>query len=140
MFRLGCSFANETQLNVSLLEKHEIVDFHYGKDYLENFVMKVNHPGIEKHEFSHLDCPHGDFNGSGYFVIGKIVNNNELHLTAFLVPSKHTLYIPPNTIHSNDYLQGTWRTMLALDDIDRVILKKPTSEGNSKNIFRFTFA
>ncbi len=34
------------------------------------------------------------------------------------VPTRHTLYIPPFTIHSNDYLRGTWRTMLS-DEVSR---------------------
>ena len=29
------------------------------------------------------------------------------------VPTWHTLYTPPNVLHTNNYLRGTWRTMLA---------------------------
>jgi hypothetical protein len=31
-----------------------------------------------------------------------------LHVTAFRIPVRHTLYLPGGTIHSNDYLRGTW--------------------------------
>jgi hypothetical protein len=85
-----------------------------------------------------LDCPHDDHTQSGRFVLGKIVND-ELHLTAFIIPSKHTLYIPPYAIHSNDYLSGTWRTMLAAADIDRVVLKRKRNDGNLTEVFSFDF-
>ena len=29
------------------------------------------------------------------------------------VPTWHTLYTPPHLLHTNNYLSGTWRTMLA---------------------------
>ena len=31
-----------------------------------------------------------------------------LHVTAFRIPVRHTLYLPAGVIHSNDYLKGTW--------------------------------
>jgi hypothetical protein len=31
-----------------------------------------------------------------------------LHITAFRIPVRHTLYLPGGTVHSNDYLKGTW--------------------------------
>ena len=122
---------------MSLLQIHEIEDFEYYKDYFNDFVQS-NLPGLERHEFAHLDCPHGHHTENGHFILAKIVNNDELHLTAFQIPSKHTLYIPPNTIHSNDYLRGKWRTMLAMADIDRVVLKRKRADGNLE-IFSFDF-
>ena len=29
------------------------------------------------------------------------------------VPTRHTIYTPRDILHTNNYLQGTWRTMLA---------------------------
>ena len=135
---LGCCFANETQLKISLLHQHEIEDFKYHPEYFSGFVESINHPGLERHGFAHLDCPHGDYKDNGRFILGKIINGDELHLTAFQIPSRHTLYIPPNTIHSNDYLCGTWRTMLAVADIDRVVLKRRRADKNLE-IFAFDF-
>ncbi|CAM4760835.1 unnamed protein product [Rotaria magnacalcarata] len=136
----GCAFANETQLKIYLINSYEIVDFQYLPNYFDDFVLNVNQPGIEKHAFAHLDCPHGDHSESGYFIIGKVVDQNELHLTAFIIPSKHTLYVPSNTIHSNDYLRGKWRTMLTTADVDRVILKKPSVNRNTLEVFSFKFS
>ena len=31
----------------------------------------------------------------------------------FQVPKFHTLYTPPHVLHTNNYLRGTWRTMLS---------------------------
>ncbi len=58
--------------------------------------------------FSNQDCPLDVQNG--YFVIGKFTAETEttLHLTAFRIPVHHTLYLPGGTVHSNDYLRGTW--------------------------------
>ena len=58
--------------------------------------------GLEKHAFAHLDCPFDE--ESGVFMLGKF-EGEELHLTAFKIPTRHTLYVPPHTIHCNDYLK-----------------------------------
>ena len=58
--------------------------------------------GLEKHAFAHLDCPFDE--ESGVFMLGKF-EGEELHLTAFKIPTRHTLYVPPYTIHCNDYLK-----------------------------------
>lgn len=124
-------------MKVLLLHTHETEDFEYHEGYFEKYV-EPNGPGLERHEFAHLDCPHEHHHRNGRFILGKIVNGNELHLTAFQIPAKHTLYIPPNTIHSNDYLRGKWRTMLAVADIDRVVLKQRRANGDL-GTFAFDF-
>lgn len=135
----GCSFAEGNQLKISLLYRHGIQDFTYENQYLEDYVTLSNGgSGLEKHEFSHLDCPLEE--DSGNFILGKIVGDNELHLTAFHVPIRHTLYIPANVIHSNDYLKGTWRTMLSDEaEIDHVHLVRPNSQGELEH-FKFEFS
>ncbi|CAF1034223.1 unnamed protein product [Didymodactylos carnosus] len=137
----GCKFANNTEVRVSLLQRHGTFDVKYQANYLPGFVLAQNGPGLERHQFSHLDCPHEHFLRSGKFILGKFVDKaeTELHLTAFIIPCKHTLHIPPKIIHSNDYLQGTWRTMLGRDDVDRVILTRQTSNGNLTERFMFDF-
>merc|ERR1712154_190697 len=52
----------------------------------------------------------GRENESGVIVIGKVAENNMLCLTAFIVAKGQTLYIPPDTIHTNDYQRGLWRS------------------------------
>lgn len=120
-----------------MLHRHETEDFEYHEGYREKFV-ESNGPGLERHEFAHLDCPHSHHTRNGWFILGKITNDDELHLTAFQIPIRHALYIPPNTIHSNDYLKGKWRTMLAEADIDRVVLKRRRLAGGLQT-FAFDF-
>ncbi|CAF1107773.1 unnamed protein product [Rotaria magnacalcarata] len=129
----GCCLANESQMKVSLLHRHAIQDFTYHENYYNEFVK--GRAGLEKHEFAHLDCPFQE--DSGFFILGKFLeqNENELHLTAFKIPLKHTIYVPPLTIHSNDYLQGTWRTMLSdAADIDHVIIERERYNGTRDQI------
>ncbi|CAF5143653.1 unnamed protein product, partial [Rotaria sp. Silwood1] len=58
-----------------------------------------------------------------------------LHLSAFLIPLKHTLYVPPFTLHSNDYLKGTWHTMLSdATDTDHVRLEQERYDGEMNQI------
>ncbi|CAF1031247.1 unnamed protein product [Didymodactylos carnosus] len=119
----GCCLASSAQIKVSLSHRHCLQDFIYNENYVQDYVKNDGHGGLEMHGFAHLDCPLND--NSGYFILGRFVdkNNSELHLTAFHIPTKHTLYVPPMTIHSNDYLKGRWRTMLSDEtSIDHVSL------------------
>lgn len=133
-----CSFADAQQEKISLLFRHGIQDFTYENGYLEKYVTTANGgAGIEKHDFSHLDCPLAE--DSGIFILGKFVENGDLHITGFRIPVRHTLYVPGGTIHSNDYLKGTWRTMLSDEtNIDHVHLTQRLSEGHEEK-FRFEF-
>ena len=136
----GASLADSTQVQVSLMYRHGIQDFTYQNKYLEDYVMATNGgSGLEFHDFSHLDCPLED--DSGHFIMAKM-EGDDLHVTAFKVPTRHTLYIPGGVIHSNDYLAGTWRTMLSDEtDIDHVHIMKRRRQNNDKDLlhFRFTF-
>ena len=68
-----------------------------------------------------------------------------MHLTAFIIPLGHTVYIAPRVVHSNDHMKGLWRTMLGSpeneeptpeDKIDHVLLMKK-SEGEEKPVDLF---
>ena len=137
----GCSLADSDTIKVSLMYRHAIQDFTYENKYISEYVAnpkKQAGAGMEKHAFSHLDMPLD--NADGYFVLGKL-EGDELHLTAFKVPTRHCLYVPGGTIHTNDYLQGTWRTMLSDEaPIDHChIMRKSTTaqDGLEKFIFNF---
>lgn len=136
----GASLADGQQLKVSLLYRHGIQDFTYENTYLSDYVTNENAlggAGIERHEFSHLDCPLDE--DAGYFIMGKL-DGDELYLTAFKVPTRHTLYVPGGVIHSNDYLKGTWRTMLSDETvIDHVQLVRSQRKGNIEEQEHFTF-
>ena len=134
----GASLADSTQVEVSLMCRHGIQDFTYENDYLEDYVESENGGcGLEMHEFAHLDCPLQD--DSGYFVIGKMFDQT-LHLTAFKVPTRHTLYLPGGLIHSNDYMKGTWRTMLSDAAIDHCHIMKQTEENRNDELVGFEFS
>ena len=127
---------------MTLVQRLGVWDFKYARTYLHDYVIEKNEPGLERHAFPHLDCPHSSHTRSGRFILAKFAENKEeteLHITAFIIPRKHTLYIPPYAIHSNDYLQGTWRTMLSGDDIDRVVMKRNRYEINFPETFTFAF-
>ena len=49
------------------------------------------------------------------------------------VPTRHTIYTPKDVLHTNNYLQGTWRTMLADGKVNEGKLLR-----NNK-MLRFTF-
>ncbi|VDI13951.1 switch-associated protein 70 [Mytilus galloprovincialis] len=134
----GCSFADSQQEKISLLFRHGIQDFTYENGYLEKYVTATNGgAGIEKHDFSHLDCPLSE--DSGFFILAKFVDNGDFHITAFRLPVRHTLYVPGGVIHCNDYLKGTWRTMLSDEtDIDHVHLTHVVEKGHEEK-FRFSF-
>lgn len=137
----GASLATGNQVKVSLLYRHGIQDFTYENNYLEQYVTAENAlggAGIEKHDFAHLDCPFE--HDSGFFILGKM-EKDVLHLTAFKVPTRHTIYVPQGVIHSNDYLKGTWRTMLSDEaNIDHVQLVKMHRKGNREELEHFTFS
>ncbi|XP_052711696.1 uncharacterized protein LOC128186004 [Crassostrea angulata] len=135
----GCTFADARPETVCIPCRHVIQDFTYKDSYLKNYVEGKNRgAGLERHEFVYLDCPLDD--DSGFFVLGKL-SEDEFHLTAFRVPKRHTLYVPANCIHSNDYLKGTWRTMLSDEsNIDQVFLKRKTKENGENKLQSFTFS
>lgn len=135
----GCMFADGRPEEVFIPYRHVIQDFTYKDSYLTNYVEGENRgAGLERHEFVHIDCPLDD--DSGFFVLGKM-SEDELHLTGFRVPKRHTLYVPADCIHSNDYLKGTWRTMLSDEtNIDHVFLKRKTKENGENKLQSFTFS
>lgn len=91
---------------------HTMQDFRYNKDYFKRYAKEKG--GLEVHTFAHVDCPLDTLDESGMFIIGKWNDDgNALFLTAFRVPQLHSLFVPGGTVHSNDYLCGTWRTMLS---------------------------
>ena len=141
-----CSLATGNQMQVSLLYRHGLQDFTYENNYLQDYVTHeqgAGGAGLETHEFAHLDCPLDE--DAGVFVIGKLVTvdgGNELHLTAFKVPTLHTIYVAPDVIHSNDYLKGTWRTMLSDEaNIDHVqlVYRRRNGKVESYEHFQFSF-
>ena len=134
----GCSLISDKSIGqVELGDEHVIQDFMYSKDYFRKYVTGVG-AGIERHEFAHIDCPLSPLDESGFFLLGKWIEEGEdtfLCITMFRVPQLHALYVPGGTIHSNDYLRGTWRTMLSWTadlPIDHVTLSSIEEDGSTK--------
>jgi len=102
-----------TQDVITLRHRSIVVEYHYQPDYLDRYVIDVcGGCSIEHHEFAHVDMPLD--NGSGHLVIGRIDPIDQaLELTAFVVQPLQRVYIPEQTIHTNDFLLGKWETMLS---------------------------
>jgi hypothetical protein len=98
---------------ISLSHRSIVVDFRYQQNYLQHYVIDVcGGCSIEHHAFAHVDMPLDEH--SGHLVIGRIDPADQaLELTAFVVRPFHRVYIPAKTIHTNDFLLGTWETLLS---------------------------
>ena len=139
------TIAESNDNEISLALRHVIQDFTYSDNYLEDYCNLSKEKGgaggagCERHEFAHLDMPMKADNG--VFVFIKFVDDEEtcVHISGFRIPVRHTLYIPGGVIHTNDYLKGTWRTMLsdAGPPIDHVHLHKGSLQASQQ--FHFTF-
>ena len=155
----GCRMASADLQDMTCVElraRHKIITFHYREDYKENLVLNprrgAGYLGLEAHDFVHLECPMSA--DSGHLLLGKLVTEDgdarneesqSMHLTAFIIPLGHTVYIAPRVVHSNDHMKGLWRTMLGSpeneeptpeDKIDHVLLMKK-SEGEEKPVDLF---
>ena len=138
----GAKFANRTEERIYVHMEHQQANFRYADNYLDNYVMVDKEKGgaggasLERHPFCHTDTPYEDQATSGVFVIAKFLDKSEtqIELTGFVIPQEETLWVPPDVIHTNNYLKGKWNTMLNMDKpIEEVKLVR---EGKN---FSFTF-
>lgn len=89
--------------------------YNYGQDYKKEFLMQKFGGGgifVETHNFPHIHIPLHEACG-GYIVIGKRVENNQYHFTAFQIPYGYALYTPSNTIHGDGTLVGEYALTVA---------------------------
>eukprot|EP00486_Rosalina_sp_Unknown_P004976 CAMPEP_0201568678 /NCGR_PEP_ID=MMETSP0190_2-20130828/9901_1 /ASSEMBLY_ACC=CAM_ASM_000263 /TAXON_ID=37353 /ORGANISM="Rosalina sp." /LENGTH=405 /DNA_ID=CAMNT_0047990077 /DNA_START=46 /DNA_END=1264 /DNA_ORIENTATION=+ len=95
---------------------------------------------IERHEFAHIETPLSREGKSGVFILGKLVDNDHtLLLTAFIIARGQTLFVPPHTIHTNDYQRGLWRTYLEIGDVDICDLVKRRGVDHKIERMRLNF-
>ena len=113
-----------------------IFDFNY-TNYYDSWTKERNGQRgtggcrLERHNFAHIETPLDREGKSGLFILGKLIQNDSvLLLTAYIITKGQTLYVPPNTIHTNDYQRGLWRTYLEIGDIDICDLVKENVTDN----------
>jgi len=119
----GASIAEGKKSNIKVKANQVIMYFTYSENYYQEWVMdKLGGPALEFHEFHHLDT--NISSDPGYWVVAKWADEEEteLHVTAFIVPIRHTVYTPGGVIHTNSFLKGTWRTMLSDGAINEAAL------------------
>lgn len=116
---------------ISLRHRSIVVDFCYQEDYFDHYVVDVcGGCSIEHHDFAHVDMPLDEH--SGHLLIGKINPLDQaLELTAFVVRPMQRVYIPAQTIHTNDYLLGTWETLLSSDCEFPSAQLRPSGSGSA---------
>ena len=98
---------------IDLQHRSILVEFTYGNEYLDHNVDAVaGGSGLEHHSFALVDTRLDE--NSGYLILGKLeVESGLLEITAFNVPQCHSVHIPENTIHTNDYFLERWGTLLS---------------------------
>lgn len=91
---------------------------------------------VETHNFPHIHIPLSAKCG-GYIVIGKQLNNNKYHFTAFQIPYGHALYTPSNTIHGDGTLVGEYALTVsdsAFCHADTVLMYNKKTLKMAKNV------
>lgn len=92
-----------------------MMKYDYTKIYRKEFLMKEHGGGgifVEYHNFPHIHIPLSADCG-GYIVIGKLIDQNKYHFTAYQIPYGYALYTPANTIHGDGTLVGEYGLALA---------------------------
>lgn len=130
----GGNLLDPQQVKFSLLYRHTLVDFTYENVHHseETFAhLEAATIGLERHTCPNLFRPLED--DSGHLVLGKL-EGSTLHLTAYKVPVRQTIYIPSNIAHSRVHMRGTWRVMSESEDpeIDYVQLFKSLDCGRER--------
>ena len=107
-------------------EESVLATYVYGATYLDDFVIPVNGPRLERHPNDHLATlisRVGD-DAKSYFVVGKVDDNGILSLAAIDLEPGVTFHIRGNTVHTNDYVTGVVQEMYPeMFGIDEVQLK-----------------
>ena len=102
----------------------------YGKDFLKDYILHPDYGNgiyLEKHNTPHIYTPLTK-NTSGYIVLGVHINNN-LYIGAYNIPNGKALYIPPNIIHNDCFLQGAYRVFYTVNEsIEKCLIRNENNE------------
>ena len=138
----ACRASQHEQLQSSLMYKHHIHSFRAPEQGQE--APNDQRTCLHRQDMPALLCPLEE--DSGLLVLGK-QDGRTLELTAFHIPTYHTVYIPSGTIFCTSYARGMWRTMMmhgrAEGDIAQVFLMdseedEGTNSRKSPVQFRFS--
>ncbi|MBQ0730353.1 MAG: hypothetical protein KBT75_06615 [Oleispira antarctica] len=116
-----------------------MMEYDYTKIYKKDFLMKKHGGGgifLEHHNFPHIHIPMEESCG-GYIVIGKQIDKDEYHFTAFQIPYGYALYTPANTIHGDGTLVGKHGLALADSNMisaNTVLIYNKHSNTMAKNV------
>lgn len=86
-----------------------------GINYLNGYLLRKDYGNgfyLETHDTPHFHTPVND-KSKGYIVIGKKINN-KYELTAFRIPYKCGIYIPPNVPHCDGTLIGEYNVLYTI--------------------------
>jgi hypothetical protein len=89
-----------------------LFEMEIGKKYVDSFLLQNDYGDgfyIETHDLPHLHQPL-DAESGGHIILGKMING-EICLSAFKIPFRKTLFIPPNVYHSDAYLVGKYNVV-----------------------------
>ncbi len=132
--------ANKSQFAISSPQfEMAMMRYNYSKNYKKEFLMQKHGGGgifVETHNFPHIHIPLSEKFG-GYIVIGKKININTYHFTAFQIPYGKALYTPSNTIHGDGTLVGEYALTVsdsAFCHADTVLMYNKNTKKMAKNI------
>ena len=85
-----------------------LFEMYIDKNYVDEFIMKkAGGVFIEKHDRPHYHIQLNEEAG-GHVVIGKVVSDGVLVLSAFRIPYVSALYMQANVIHNDCFLTGLY--------------------------------
>jgi len=101
-----------------MTNRQRMDDMTYSDDFFSKWVNRSGRgPTLEWIDSPNLDCPLSSMGDSGHFVLARWTGDEktEIEMTAFKVPPRRTIYTPAGTMHTRNYLRGTWRSLLSAE-------------------------
>jgi hypothetical protein len=108
-----------------------------GDDYIKDFIEVEELGGgnyLEYHDNPHFHAPM-NIHSNGHIILGKKINENKYHLSAFIIPMYYGLYTPGFVIHNDSYLLGDWMVVYSKTDNYSTVLLR----DKNNNITKFSF-
>lgn len=108
-----------------------------GDNYIKDFIEVEELGGgnyLEFHDNPHFHAPMNVFS-KGHIILAKKVNDNQYHISAFIIPMYYALYTPGFVIHNDSYLLGDWLVVYSKTDNYSTVLLRDRID----NITKFSF-